>query len=99
MFFEKIRLKVNSILQGGPRPQRVPHEAQPTRDAIERVLLAEYDKAQTEFDRAKEDSSDVPNIQACGQRYIEATVRLRKFLTGGEVPRDVLDKLQAELQD
>jgi hypothetical protein len=49
--------------------------------------------AQTEFDRVRMNPGTNPDVSACGQRYLEATTRLRKFLTDGEVPLDVKERL------
>jgi hypothetical protein len=62
---------------------------------IEEFLRAEYETAQAEFDRVKENSGVEPDMNIC-RRYIQATERLRQFLAHGQVPADVLERLNAE---
>ena len=76
------------------QPQKETAETRVRKILIERILRTEYDHAQAEFDRARENPPDALDIQAFGQRYIEATVRLRKFLAEGDVPRDVMEKVE-----
>lgn len=64
-----------------------------TRALIEKLLLAEYETALAEFDRVKEQPDAEPGIHVCVKRYIEATARVRKFLAYGEVPRDIVERL------
>jgi hypothetical protein len=60
--------------------------------SAEEILGAEFEAAQDEFDRATENPDLVPDTNIV-RRYIGATERLRKFLTYGEVPADVAEKL------
>ena len=63
--------------------------------SCEEILRAEYDAAQSEFDLAKENPHIDPDMNSC-KGYVKAIERLRKFLAYGEVPVDVLEKLNAE---
>jgi hypothetical protein len=74
-------------------------EAPARKALIERILLAEYEAAQAEFDRARNHPDIDVDIRQCGKRYIEATARLRRFLADGEVPHDVLEKLNSQHPD
>ena len=97
MCFEKIKLRVASVIQPGARPERATLETAVRRILVERILRSEYEFAQAEFDHAKRNPGMDADVQAGTSRYFEATVRLRKFLAEGEVPRDVTERLNAEL--
>jgi hypothetical protein len=93
MSFEKIKLKFPFMQRGdGQAPNA---ESQKRKTAIEAILLAEYETAQAAFDRARDNPECSPDINTSGKQYIEATVRLRKFLTDGEVPGDIEEKLKS----
>jgi hypothetical protein len=96
VFFRRTMSKVASVMGLG-RSGTVsrPANLTPQSRTIEEFLRAEYEKAQAEFDRAKEDSPFAPDLDIC-RRYIQATERLRKFLAYGEVPCDALERLRAE---
>lgn len=84
------------MIQLRPRPGKQTPATQTRRMLIEGILRTEYETAQAEFDRAREDPDMKAEIQAYGKRYIEATVRLRRFLAEGEVPPDIMEKLDPE---
>src|ERR1700722_13831978 len=82
LMFGRMKSKLASLIQrGGLHPQS---EDQKRRALIGEILLAEYETAQTEFDRERENPGTETTIQTCGKSYMEATARLRKFLTDGE---------------
>lgn len=60
----------------------------------EEILRAEYHAAQEQFDMIKESSPDQDAIHDVTRRYLNATVRLRKYLVNREVPRDVAEQLR-----
>lgn len=60
----------------------------------EEILRAEYRAAQEQFDRMKENSPDQAAIHDVTRRYLNATVRLRKYLVNREVPQDVAEQLR-----
>lgn len=111
MFFESMKSRIASILQrgndhagsapvlamqtGGSERGSETGETRGTRAFIEGILVAQYNAALAEFDRAKENPGAEPDITTCGKRYMEATARLRKFLAYGEVPHDVVERLNA----
>jgi hypothetical protein len=93
MFFKKMRTKVASIIPHGVRPEK---ESRKRRGSIEKILRAEYQAAEAELDRTRTNPGMKSDIEVYGKRYMEATVRLRRFLAQGEVPRDVIEKLTSE---
>ena len=81
---------------GGSRSERETGEARMRKILTEKTLREEYEAAQAEFDLARANPGDESHVQACGKRYIDATVRLRKFLANGEIPSDVAEKLDSD---
>jgi hypothetical protein len=71
-------------------------ESEESRHAIQVILLAEYEAALGEFDRAKQNPYGKPDIQTRCECYILATARFRRFLAHGEVPLDVAEKLNEQ---
>jgi hypothetical protein len=83
------------MIQPRPATEKSSPETQVRKILAERILRAEYESAQAAFDQARENPAMESAIQACGQRYMEATVRLRRFLAEGEIPRDVTERLKS----
>jgi PAS domain S-box-containing protein len=71
-------------------------DIQQMRVMIERDLLAEYEAAEVQFNKAKEDPDGEPDVHASCKRFINATARLSKFLVCGEIPDDLIEKLNAK---
>jgi len=60
--------------------------------AVEEILLNEFDVVQRELDHANQ--TQMPSrVEEAVERYTQTLQRLRKFLTDGEVPSDVAEKL------
>jgi hypothetical protein len=91
------RTQSNKLDRDRPSPVRdaetTPGEIYKQNALIEAILLAEYETVQAEFDRAKQNPDMYLDINARFTRYIEATARLRKFLAYGEIPGDVVERL------
>jgi CheY-like chemotaxis protein len=107
MFFRRIRSKISSAIRrtgkraqsdgpgrqsAAPRPERETCETYTMGASIEEILRAEYDAVRAEFYRAKDDPDRRFDINAVRQ-YIGAMERLRNFLSYGEIPPDVMEKL------
>lgn len=60
--------------------------------AIERILVKEYDSAHTQLAETTKMHLSDP-VKDAIERCIQASQRLRKFLANGEIPPDVVEKL------